>query len=153
MVADCLNTRAEIRLRRGESRGAIEDSRACLARCQSAVPWMAVQALRRIGIAHGYLGEVTSAYSALRAALHYEPNNLDTKITLARLANDVSDHDTASAEYLGAWHILGPQRQRYPNGDFLLSTLLNKLTGAEVDAPFAAFTWERPEGARRGPTG
>jgi AhpD family alkylhydroperoxidase len=30
-------------------------------------------------------------------------------------------------------------------GVYLLSTLLNKVTGAELDAPFAAFAWERPE--------
>ena len=29
-------------------------------------------------------------------------------------------------------------------GVYLLSTLLNKVTGAELDAPFAAFAWERP---------
>jgi AhpD family alkylhydroperoxidase len=29
-------------------------------------------------------------------------------------------------------------------GVYLLSTLLNKVTGAEVDAPFAAFAWDRP---------
>ena len=33
-------------------------------------------------------------------------------------------------------------------GVYLLSTLLNKVTGAEVDPPFAAFAWERPAGAR-----
>jgi len=32
-------------------------------------------------------------------------------------------------------------------GVYLLSTLLNKVTGAEVDAPFVAFAWERPKGA------
>ena len=31
-------------------------------------------------------------------------------------------------------------------GVYLLSTLLNKVTGAEVDAPFVAFAWERPAG-------
>jgi uncharacterized peroxidase-related enzyme len=30
-------------------------------------------------------------------------------------------------------------------GAYLLSTLLNKVTRAELDAPFAAFAWERPE--------
>jgi len=35
-------------------------------------------------------------------------------------------------------------------GVYLLSTLLNKVTGAELDAPFAAFAWERPAGERRG---
>src|SRR5215207_6053047 len=29
-------------------------------------------------------------------------------------------------------------------GVYLLSTLLNKVTGAELDGPFAAFAWERP---------
>ena len=29
-------------------------------------------------------------------------------------------------------------------GVYLLSTLLNKVTDAELDAPFAAFAWERP---------
>ena len=33
-------------------------------------------------------------------------------------------------------------------GVYLLSTLLNKVTGAELDAPFAAFAWERPAGGR-----
>jgi len=35
-------------------------------------------------------------------------------------------------------------------GVYLLSTLLNKVTGAELDAPFAAFAWERPAEERRG---
>ena len=35
-------------------------------------------------------------------------------------------------------------------GVYLLSTLLNKVTGAELDAPFAAFAWERPAEEQRG---
>jgi alkylhydroperoxidase family enzyme len=30
-------------------------------------------------------------------------------------------------------------------GVYLLSTLLNKVTQSEVDAPFAAFMWDKPE--------
>lgn len=37
-------------------------------------------------------------------------------------------------------------------GVYLLSTLLNKVTGAEVDAPFAAFAWTRPETVPTGTT-
>src|SRR5215207_3690034 len=34
-------------------------------------------------------------------------------------------------------------------GVYLLSTLLNKVTGAELDAPFVAFEWARPDAVVR----
>ena len=131
--ADCLNTRAEIYFRRGEFHASIQDSRACLALCQPAAQqqavarWLAVQASRRIGVAHGHLGEMAPGYAALRTAIAYEPDNLDNRICLARLAAGASDHETAIAEYRAAAQIVAGQRERFRNGDFLLSTLLNDL--------------------------
>ncbi len=126
-VADCLNTRAEIRLRRGEFQAAIADSGACLTNGGTTVPRLVVQTWRRAGIAYGYLGQVAAAYDALRRAIAQDPTDLDSRVSLARLASEASDHETAMTEYYAAAQILAAQRHRFANGDFLLSTTLNNL--------------------------
>ncbi|GAA3456136.1 CHAT domain-containing protein [Dactylosporangium matsuzakiense] len=126
-VATALNTRAEIRLRRGEFAVAVTDSQHCLGLGSAGSRGLQVSALRRIGIASGYLGQVAPAYDALRQAIAADPDDLDSRMALGRLAAERADHDTAIAEYSAAARLLSARRGQVQDADLTISSLLNDV--------------------------
>ena len=124
--AAALNTRGEIRFRRGELHAAIEDSQACPRVLGAAAPSATrADALRRIGSAHGYLGQTDRATRALRDAVAADPADVDGRIALARVAARAGDHAGAVDEYTRAVTIVAAAPERLFNPARLLATLLN----------------------------